>query len=100
MSVAACGRRNCFPSSSAASVQNAQNRKEKHMKQKEIKTIPDMLGAVGIIKAAALEHEEGIPLLQNTAVNIGADADALTTARNNHEQSKVVLAGKRTLLAG
>ncbi|MDB6023996.1 MAG: hypothetical protein JWM68_219 [Verrucomicrobiales bacterium] len=70
------------------------------MKQEQLLTIPSLMGAVAIAKAAATVKGPGIPLLQNTDINIGIDADALTTARNIHEQSKVVLAGKRSFLAG
>lgn len=73
--------------------------KEKHMKQDQIQSIPAVISAAAVIKAAALEKGAGIPLLQNTVANIGADADGLTTTRNNHEQSKVVLAQKRAVLA-
>ncbi len=69
------------------------------MKQKEIKTIPTLLGSAGTIKAAAIAKGAGIPLLHNTAVNIGTDADALTTACTNHDAGKVVLANKRSALA-
>ncbi|MDB6029217.1 MAG: hypothetical protein JWM68_5440 [Verrucomicrobiales bacterium] len=69
------------------------------MKQKQIKSIPNLIGSIGLIKAAAIEHEEGIPLLHNTSGNIGMDADALTTTRNNHELGKVVLANYRAALA-
>ncbi|MDB6025271.1 MAG: hypothetical protein JWM68_1494 [Verrucomicrobiales bacterium] len=69
------------------------------MKQDSIKSVPELLGSAAVIKAAAVVKGPGIPLLQNTAINIGLDADALTTARNIHEQSKVVLATNRSLLA-
>src|SRR4051812_39248849 len=69
------------------------------MKQKEIRTIGDLIGSAGTIKAAALAKGAGIPLLHNTAVNIGTDADALTTACSNHDASKLVLASYRSVLA-
>ncbi|MDB6025227.1 MAG: hypothetical protein JWM68_1450 [Verrucomicrobiales bacterium] len=69
------------------------------MKQKEIKPIPVLRGAAAVAKAAATTHGAGIPLLQNTADNIGMDADALTTACNNYESGKVVLTTVRSLLA-
>ncbi|MDB6024511.1 MAG: hypothetical protein JWM68_734 [Verrucomicrobiales bacterium] len=69
------------------------------MKQDKLTSIPDLLGSVGLIKAAALEKGAGIPLLHNTAPNIGIDADALTTTCNNHDAGKVVLADFRAVLA-
>ncbi len=69
------------------------------MKQKEIKSIPALLGSAGTIKAAAAAKGAGIPLLHNTAVNIGMDADALTTACTNQDEGKVVLANYRAVLA-
>lgn len=69
------------------------------MKQKDLKTIPAVRGAAAVVKAAATTHGDGIPLLQNTAGNIGMDADTLTTACNNHESGKVVLASYRSVLA-
>ena len=69
------------------------------MKQKEIKSIPALLGSAGAIKAAAIAKGAGIPLLHNTAVNIGTDADALTTACTDHDAGKVVLADARSALA-
>jgi hypothetical protein len=68
------------------------------MKQKSLTTIPALRGAAAIMKAAAAEYGAEIPLVQNTAANLGADADALTTACNNHEAGKVVLADKRLAL--
>jgi hypothetical protein len=78
---------------------NSGDRKKKHMKQENIQSVPELMGAAAVIKAAAVVKGPGIPLLQNTAVNIGIDAEALTTTRNTHEQSKVVLATNRSLLA-
>ncbi len=69
------------------------------MKQKELKAIPALRGAAAVVKAAATTHGAGIPLLQNTADNIGTDADALTTTCNNHEAGKVVLTNYRSVLA-
>ncbi len=69
------------------------------MKQDKLVSIPELRGAATVIKAAATTHGPGIPLLQNTAVNIGTDADALTTACNNHEAGKVVLTNYRSTLA-
>lgn len=69
------------------------------MKQKDIRTITSLLGSAGTIKAAAVAKGAGIPLLHNTAGNIGMDADALTTACTNHDEGKVVLADNRAALA-
>lgn len=69
------------------------------MQQKQIRTIGDLIGSAGTIKAAALAKGAGIPLLHNTAVDIGADADALTTACTTHDAGKVVLANTRAALA-
>ncbi|MDB6027459.1 MAG: hypothetical protein JWM68_3682 [Verrucomicrobiales bacterium] len=69
------------------------------MKQKQLLTIPELQSSAAVVKAAAIDKGAGIPLLHNTAVNIGIDADALTTTCNNHDAGKVVLATKRALLA-
>ncbi|MDB6029506.1 MAG: hypothetical protein JWM68_5729 [Verrucomicrobiales bacterium] len=69
------------------------------MKQDKLTSIPDLRGAAAIAKAAAVVKGPGVPLLQNTAINIGADADTLTTACNTHEAGKVVLATYRSVLA-
>lgn len=66
------------------------------MQQKQIRTLTELLGSAGTIKAAALAKGAGIPLLHNTAGNIGTDADALTTACTNHDAGKVVLANTRS----
>jgi len=73
--------------------------KEKHMKQKQLYVIPELLSSASVVKAAAVDKAAGIPLLHNTTVHIGTDADALTTACNNHDEGKVVLATNRSLLA-
>jgi hypothetical protein len=73
--------------------------KDKYMRNIITKSIPDLLAQSAIAKVAATEHGPGIPLLQNTAANIGTDADALATARNHYEQGKVVLTAHRETLA-
>ncbi|MDB6028796.1 MAG: hypothetical protein JWM68_5019 [Verrucomicrobiales bacterium] len=69
------------------------------MKQKQIRTIGELLGSAGVIKTAAIAKGAGIPLLHNSACNIGMDADALSTACTNHDTGKVVLATYRSVLA-
>ena len=68
------------------------------MTNKVTESIPDLQVLGAKMKSAAENPEVGVPMVINTSANIGTDADALTTTRNNHEQGKVVLANSRTTL--
>ncbi|MDB6025358.1 MAG: hypothetical protein JWM68_1581 [Verrucomicrobiales bacterium] len=78
----------------------AYSKKEKDnvMENPVATSIPDVMASAAKMKSAAENPDLGVPLVVNTAVNIGTDADALTTTRNNHEQGKVVLANSRAVL--
>ncbi len=73
-------------------------RKNKVMDNPITKSIPELLNAAAEVKGAAENEALDVSLVVNTAANIGADTDALTTTRNNHEQGKVVLADCRAVL--
>jgi hypothetical protein len=85
--------------SSLPTVKRCKTERTNSMQQKQIRTLTELLGSAGTIKAAALAKGADIPLLHNTAGNIGMDADALTTACTNHDAGKVVLANTRAALA-
>ncbi len=68
------------------------------MKNNITENIPALQALGAQMKDAAENPEVGVPMVINTSANIGVDADALTTARNNHEQGKVVLATSRATL--
>ena len=59
--------------------------------------VPDLLGSAVMVKTATEEYGAGIPMVQNTTANIGADIDALTTTVNNLELGKSALAAKRLI---
>ena len=59
---------------------------------------PDLLSLAGVIHIGATNNGAAIPLLQNPATAIAADIEALSTARNNHEQTKMTLAEKYALV--
>ncbi|MDB6025137.1 MAG: hypothetical protein JWM68_1360 [Verrucomicrobiales bacterium] len=51
----------------------------------------ELLGSAVLVKTAIEEFGAGIPLVQNTTANVGADIDALTTAVNSVETGKTAL---------
>ncbi len=68
------------------------------MQQNIPKSQPDLLSLAGVIHIGATNNGASIPLLQNPATAIAADIEALSTARNNHEQAKLTLAEKNALV--
>ena len=60
--------------------------------------LPDLIGAANVARSAADDHGATIPLTVNTAENLGLEADALTTARDNHEAGLVALVNARNAL--
>lgn len=57
--------------------------------------VPDLLGSAVVVKTATEEYGAGIPMVQNTPVNIGADINELTTAVNNLETGKTAYTAAR-----
>jgi hypothetical protein len=78
---------------------NAVKEKGKVMENPIATSVPELMASSAKIKGAIEDLGEEIPLVVNTAANFGADAEALTTARNNYEQGKVILATGRATLA-
>ena len=57
--------------------------------------VPELLDSAVMVKTATEEFGAGIPMVQNTPANIGADINALTTAVNNLEVGKSAYAASR-----
>ena len=80
----------CFSSSETPGKE-----KDKYMENPITENVPDLLGSAVLVKTATEEYGAGIPMVQNTSANIGADINALTTAVNNLEAGKTAYTASR-----
>ncbi len=69
--------------------------KEKYMENPITENVPALLTSAAVVKQATEELGAGIPMVQNTPANIGADLDALSVAHNNVTNAKAAYNGAR-----
>ena len=82
-------------STASSALKHRAKRKENNMENPITVNAPELLTSAAVVKQATEELGAGIPMVQNTPANIGADIDALTVAHNNVTTAKTAYNASR-----